>query len=129
MKNLRKLGIWMDHSSAHLIEFCPDTMATTIIESDFTYEMKHSSSAKSENLMHNKEQHMQAVYFKKIAEAIKQYDEVVLFGPAEAKSELKNILKDDHHFDKIKIEAHSADKMTEMQERLFVREHFSQVKV
>jgi stalled ribosome rescue protein Dom34 len=124
MKDSKKIGIWMDHSHAHLMECCPRTMNMTTIASDFTHQEKQSSMEKSENIMHNKEQHMQADYYKKIAEVIKQFDEVLLFGPTEAKSELKNILKDDHHFDKIKIEVHLADKMTEMQERLFVREFF-----
>jgi len=127
MTNSRKLGIWMDHSNAHLMEFHPRTMTNTRIESDFTPQVKQSSLGKSENLMHNKEQHMHANYFKKIADVIKQYDEVLLFGPAEAKLELKNTLKEDHHFDKIKIEVHSSDKMTEMQERLAIREYFAQV--
>ena len=121
----KKLGIWIDHSNAHLMEFCPEEKTITIIKSDFTQQEKHSSLEKNENIMHNKEQHMLAGYFKKIAEVIKQYDEVVLFGPTDAKLELKNLLKEDHHFDKIKIETRSADKMTEMQERLFVREHFA----
>ena len=121
----KKLGIWMDHSNAHLMEFRSRTMTTTKIESDFTHQVKQSSLDKSENLMHNKEQHMLTDYFKKIADVIKDYNEVVLFGPAEAKLELKNILKEDRHFDKIKIEIQSANKMTEMQERLFVREYFA----
>jgi predicted lipid carrier protein YhbT len=123
----KKLGIWMDHSIAHLMECCPRTMTTTIIKSDFTHQIEQSSFDKSENLMHNKEQQMQASYFKKIAAVIKQFDEVLLFGPTEAKLELKNMLDDDHHFDKIKLGIHPADKMTEMQERLFVREYFAQV--
>lgn len=127
MTNPKKIGIWMDHSVAHLMECCPRTMTTTIIKSDFTQQAKQSSVDKSENLMHNKEQHMLSDFFKKIADVIKQFDEVLLFGPSEAKLELKNILKDDHHFDKIKIEVHSAGKMTELQERLLVREYFAQV--
>ena len=125
MANSKKLGVWLDHSNAHMMEYCLGEMTTTSIASDFTHQVKQSSLEKSENLMQNKEQHMLAAYFKKIADVVKQYDEVLLFGPAEAKLELKNILKDDHHFDKIKIETHSADKMTELQERLFVREYFA----
>ena len=74
---------------------------------------------------HNKEQHQQSAYYKKLGEAIKRYDEVVLFGPTNAKVELRNHLKKDHHFDKIKIEVESADKMTEHQEHAFVRNHYS----
>jgi len=55
---------------------------------------------------------------------MKDYDEVLLFGPTNAKNELVNILKVDHHFDEIKIEVKPADKMTENQQLAFVKEHF-----
>ena len=49
----------MDHSSAHLMEFT-DTIETKTIDSKFTHEAKEQSLDKSENLMHNKEQHQQS---------------------------------------------------------------------
>ena len=125
MKTEKNIGIWMDHSSAHLMEFTADPITTTTIESDFTHHVKEESLSKSENLMHNKEQHQQSDYYKKIGEVIKNYKEVILFGPTNAKAELFNILKADHHFENIKIEVKQADKMTENQEHAFVREYFS----
>ena len=56
---------------------------------------------------------------------VKNYDEVILFGPTDAKVELFNILKADQHFDKIKIDIKQADKMTENQQHAFVKDHFS----
>jgi hypothetical protein len=125
MTTAKNLGIWMDHSSAHLMEFTTDPIETKIIESKFTHEAKEQSLGKSENLMHNKEQHQQSEYFKKLGEIIKNYEEVILFGPTNAKVELYNTLKADHLFAKIKIEVKPADKMTENQEHAFVRQHFS----
>ena len=75
--------------------------------------------------MHNKEQHRQSDYYKKIGGEILQYDEVVLFGPTNAKSELANMLKEDHRFASIKLEIKSSDKMTENQEHAFVKDYFS----
>ena len=74
--------------------------------------------------MHNKEQHEQLAYYKAIAAVIKNYEEVLLFGPTDAKTELFNLLKADHHFDKINIETKHADKMTENQQHAFVKEYF-----
>ena len=37
---------------------------------------------------------------------------------------MKNILKADHHFDKINIETRQVDKMTENQQHAFVKEYF-----
>ena len=121
----KKLGIWMDHSNAHIIPFSADQMETQTLNSKFTNEEKGESLGKSEQLMHNKEQHLQAEIYKELGEIIKNYDEVLLFGPTNAKTELYNILKENHHFDKIKIETASSDKMTENQQYALLKEHFS----
>ncbi|MEO7530831.1 MAG: hypothetical protein ABIS69_05450 [Sediminibacterium sp.] len=124
MSPTKKLGIWMDHASAHLMEFSSDSMETTIVESAFTHEEKAESLGNSEHLMHNKEQQRQSSFYKKIRESMIGYDEIILFGPTDAKVELLNLLKGNHHFDKIKIEIKQTDKMSENQQHAFVREHF-----
>ncbi|MBC8046048.1 MAG: hypothetical protein H7Y00_04585 [Fimbriimonadaceae bacterium] len=125
MTKAKNLGIWMDHSSAHIMEFTMDPIESKTIESKFTHEVKEHSLGKGENLMHNKEQHQQSEYYKKLGEVIKNYDEVILFGPTSAKAELFNILKEDHLFAKIKIEIKQTDRMTENQQHAFVRDYFS----
>jgi ADP-heptose:LPS heptosyltransferase len=124
MKKLEKLGIWMDHSSAHILNTSIDSIEKKTITSKFTHQEKEHSISRSENLMHHKEQHQQHEYYKEIGDIIKKYNVVVVFGPTDAKSELVNFLKQDHHFDNIKIEVKNADKMTEHQEYAFVKEHF-----
>ena len=74
--------------------------------------------------MHVKEQHLQSGYYKKLSETIRNYQEVVLFGPTDAKSELLNLLKGNHLFENIKFEVKNTDKMTENQMHVFVREYF-----
>ncbi len=125
MATAKSLGIWMDHTNANLMEFTTDPIETKVITSQFTHEEKEQSLGKSENRMHNKEQHEQADYYRKLGNIIRNYEEVILFGPTEAKVELYNTLKDDHLFSKIKIEVVQADKMTENQQHAFVKEHFS----
>jgi hypothetical protein len=80
--------------------------------------------AKGEKAMHHKEQHEELAYYQEIGTAIKDCTEVLLCGPTEAKTELLDILRADHHFDKIKIEVVPADKMTENQQHAFVKEYF-----
>lgn len=125
MTATKNLGIWMDHSSAHLIPFAAGSAEPEIIESEFTHQEKQEILAKGEKHMHNKEQQQQSAYYKKLGEIIRDYDEVVLFGPTDAKAELFNILRADHLFENIKIEVKQADKMTDNQQQAFVREHFS----
>ncbi|HEY3388422.1 MAG TPA: hypothetical protein VGK38_02545, partial [Prolixibacteraceae bacterium] len=62
--------------------------------------------------------------FKKLSDFMLDNDEVILFGPTEAKSELLNIVRDNHLFDHIRIEVKPADKMTEIQRNTFVKEYY-----
>ena len=125
MTAAKSLGIWMDHSSAHLMEFSNDSIETNIIESKNMQGDKEHDMSRGEKMMHNRQQQQDSDYYKKLAEAIRNYESVILFGPTDAKAELHNILKADHHFDDIKIEVKQADKMTENQEHAFVKEHFA----
>jgi stalled ribosome rescue protein Dom34 len=122
----KKLAIWMDHASAHLMEYTSQPVETTVIESKFTHQVKEHSLSKSEKLAHNKEQHQEAEYYKQLGEVIKKYDDVLLYGPTQAKVELLNLLRADHHFKNIKIETKHADKMTVNQQHAFVREYFTE---
>ena len=122
----KKLAIWMDHASAHIMEYPLDIAGIHTITSGFTPEEKKESLEKSEHLMHNKEQQGNAAFYKELGKAILPYDQVVLFGPTHAKSELLNFLKADHRFDKIKIKALTTEKMTDVQQREYVREYFTQ---
>lgn len=56
---------------------------------------------------------------------MKEYDDVLLFGPTDAKVELLHMLESDNSFSKIKIETRQADKMTENQEHAFAKDYFS----
>lgn len=111
----------MNHSVAHLMALSDDYIETLIIE----HEHKDATIHRNENVLHNMEQHQQAEFYKKIAEVIKNYQDVILFGPTDAKLELSNILIADHHFDKISINIENADKMTENQEHAFVKDYFA----
>jgi hypothetical protein len=117
------LGIWMDHANAHLID-CTNPEKTATIESTAAGHPEDGVD-KGEKQVHHKEQNQLSAYYKKLGEAIKNYDEVLLFGPTTAKVELLNSLHADAHFANIKIEVKQADKMTENQQHAFVRDHFS----
>lgn len=124
MASTKKIGIWMDHANANLMEFNEGRMDTVVIHSKFTAGEKEESLKKNENLMHNKEQHAHGEFYKEISEAIKEYGSVLLFGPTTAKSELFNLVNKNPLFAHIKFDVKPADKMTEYQQYTFVREHF-----
>ena len=125
MKLTKHIGIYMDHSVAHLMELKNNTIVTSTVESQSTLMNEANYLHKDEGLLHNIEHYQRSDYFKRLSSVIKDFDEVILFGPTDAKSELHNLLKDDHHFDKIRIEVKPADKMTENQKQAYVRKHFN----
>lgn len=124
MKTLKKIGIWMDHSIAHLIEFSSEIKPTISIQCDFTKIDKEETLQRGEKEMHHKEQQKHASFYKDIAAEIINYNEVLLFGPTDAKMELFNSLKKNHLFETIKIVCKTTDKMTDKEAHLFVKEYF-----
>ena len=127
MKIEKKIGIYLDHSQAQFVNYHNDSENLETIDSDFTHFEKGKTLSKSENVMHNKEQQELGTFYKKIAKAILEFDDVVLFGPTDAKAELFNHLRSDHKFDKIKMEVKSSDKLSENQKNEFVKDHFDKL--
>lgn len=119
MKKPKKLGIWMDHNIAHLMEFTNEPFEVKTIESSYAKQSNLGTTSKVT------EQHRQFKYYKKIGDVIKDYYQVILFGPTDAKIELFNMLSEDDRFIKIKLEIKDTEKMTRSQLHLFVTEYFS----
>ncbi|MCY7362276.1 MAG: hypothetical protein LH629_09455 [Ignavibacteria bacterium] len=123
MDKRKNLGIWMDHSTANLINITEDNINHSI-NSKFTFDIKVEALSRSENIMHNKEQQQHEAYYKEIADEILKYDHVLLFGPTKAKLELNNYMNKDLHFKDIKICIEPADKMTDNEKIAFAKNHF-----
>jgi hypothetical protein len=126
METKKNLGIWMDHSIAHLIETDSKKDSRSIV-SKFSFSMKQDTLSKSEETMHNKEQQMHEAYYKKIGDEILKYDHVLLFGPTKAKAELRNYLSKDLHFKDIKIDVEPTDKISPNEKYAFVKNHFDTI--
>lgn len=126
MKSAKHLGIWMDHSTANIMEFSNDEIVTISLELTPAFPEQVQNLRMDESLMHNKEQNQQADFYKKLGSIIIDYNDVLLFGPTDAKTELFNLLKDDRQFEKVKIKVVSADKLTENQQQAFVKDFYSQ---
>jgi stalled ribosome rescue protein Dom34 len=124
MKTQKNLGIWMDHSTANLIDL-DSNKNTHTISSNFTTNTKEDALTKSESLMHNKRQQMNENFYEKIGSEILKYNHVLLFGPTNAKVELHNYLKKDLHFKDIKIDTKPTDNMTDNEQFAFVKNYFN----
>ncbi len=115
----------MDHTNAYPTEYGTHTRKLSNIQSPFTHKDKVNALNKSESLMHNQEQHEQSGFYKKVGSIMRNYDRVLLFGPTNAKTELLNILRADHRFEKIGIDVEETDKMTPSEQQRFIKDHFS----
>jgi hypothetical protein len=123
MESSKKIGIWMDHSTADLIDLNVENKQQ-YIQSKFSFDDKEETLKKGEKRMHNKEQQMHEAYYKEIADEILNYDHVLLFGPTNAKLELHNYLLKDMHFKNVQIDVETTDKLTDKQKEAFVKNHF-----
>lgn len=121
MEPAKKIGIWMDYHTAHVMEFSERPKEIDTIVSKLSGNVK----AKGENYLHSKERHLRADYFKKIANVILKYDKALLFGPTYAKTELLNIVSADPRFFQIKVHLKETGKMTLIQRNEFIYEFFS----
>ncbi|RIH63407.1 hypothetical protein D1164_19965 [Mariniphaga sediminis] len=125
MKSVKRLGIWMDHSTANIFELLNDTVISKTLESIPAFPDQVENLRLDESLMHNKEQNQYADFYKKLSYIINDYSEVLLFGPTDAKSELFNVLQSNRKFEKIKISVQPADNMTDNQQKAFVKDFFN----
>jgi stalled ribosome rescue protein Dom34 len=120
----KQIGIWMDHSNAFLMELENDKIIESTVDLEITQLETDYDSGKNEKLKNTKSQQLQSYYYKKLIDSIKNYEDVILFGPTDAKSELLNLLKTEHFFKNIHIEMQDTDKMTTIQMHDFVTAYF-----
>jgi hypothetical protein len=109
MTAVKNLGIWMNHSTAHLMEFSPNFVKTELI---------------ALQSLQNEVPHQSDIYLKKIGDIILNYESVILFGPTDAKLDLLYIIIGDYRFANVKIQIKQTSDMTEYQEHCFVRDYF-----
>jgi hypothetical protein len=124
MQRKKRLGIWMNHSDAHLMEFKTDIIEINTIESTFSHQENTEEAEANERKRQTKEKKKQAKFYKDLSDTIQYYDEVVIFGPTEEKNKLVDILESDSKFANIKIEVKDTNHLTENQQHTFVKEHF-----
>lgn len=127
MKRVKKLGVWMDHSIAYLMEFTNNPFEIKTIKSQFSRDKNNFYLSESTQLSINKDLATLYSYYNKIGEAIKGYQQIVLFGPTTAKVELFDMLSEDDRFLKIRFEIKDTDKMNAKQQNEFITKYFANI--
>lgn len=133
----KKIGLWLDHSQAHFIDI---SKGPAIVETTYSdkrqYEhfkgeestgtkLSNTRATNNEHHVHNIKQEVLHDYYKVLADRLKSYDDLYLFGPTSAKDELHNLLKADKHFADKTIHVEPSDKLTENQMVAQVKHFFN----
>ncbi len=127
MKATKRIGVWMDHSTARLMEYTTEDYKVVTVASEMDGLDNQDGLQHSERLLHHKENQSLKAYYKSLVEKIRDYDEIVLFGPTTAKTELFNLIREDHKYDHLKIETKAAAKMSYDEQHVFIQEYFSKL--
>ncbi|MDR3653182.1 MAG: hypothetical protein P4L34_09465 [Paludibacter sp.] len=124
MIKIKQLAIFMDDANALLMELYNHMIVSRniVFKSQVNEEYIEQHYALSPYDSDIKQ--YQSAYFDEIADIIKNYKQVVLFGPTDTKEELYKLLETDHHFKDRKIEFIKTDKMTDFQIHDFVLNYY-----
>ncbi|HBG71596.1 MAG: hypothetical protein A2W93_08135 [Bacteroidetes bacterium GWF2_43_63] len=118
------MGIWLDHTIAYLFDISDSNAETLTIKADNKHHEIKETQGLDESNTQNKEQDQLSDYFKRLTDIIQKFDEVLLFGPTNAKTELFNQLNKNNRIAKTNVEVKQSERMTENQMMAFVRTHF-----
>jgi hypothetical protein len=129
MKTIKQLGIYIDYTNAFLMELINKMIVSRNIEfeNNKDSEINQGKSVESE-IDIEKQHHLRSAYYLELCDIIRNYHQVVLFGPNNAKNELYNLLEFDHNFDSIKIHNENTDNLTEIQMHDYVKMYFKKGK-
>jgi stalled ribosome rescue protein Dom34 len=120
MQKEKKIAIWLDHTKARLVSY-PVTKIGQVISKQ---QIDQDNICRAEKRLNHKLQELQRSFYKKIENAIKDFSEVLLCGPTDAKIEFYHLLlnQSSHRFRRYRII--NAGKMTNSQLIAFVKRSF-----
>ena len=123
----KKVGVWMESSIAHLMDFSKSPSEIKTIKSNFKKQQLIISTQKNELHLLFQEKNKKAKYYNKIINIIADYNEVILFGHYNSKYEFFKAVAADSRFQySKKILLQPSDKMTSgQQKKAFVKGYYA----
>lgn len=137
-------GIWLDHRQAIVVSlmtdqdlFYEEQESVERIESDIERKVRLSGGSRSrktpygpqeitvDGKMEDRIKRQLKHYYQSIIQRIEDTDRLYIFGPGEAKIELRKEIEKKKAFASKKLQVETADKMTEKQITARVREFFA----
>ena len=129
----KNIGVWLDKEKAYVISVNGGNHKVEKIESNVESRVRYEGETKSyskrggaffnpSKKRTKRQKHQLNQYLTDVTVRLSDAENVLIFGPADAKNELKKVLI--HRKDKPAIHLESADKMTENQMVAWVKDHF-----
>jgi stalled ribosome rescue protein Dom34 len=130
----RKVGLWIDHRKAVIISLAGEEEKVKLIESNVEKHVRSSGGSRSKTpygpedvvAEDNRERrfigHLNK-YYDEIISSIHDAEAILVFGPGEAKNELKKHIKSNELQGRI-VGVETVDKMTDHQIAAKVRQYF-----
>jgi hypothetical protein len=131
----QSVGLWIDHRKAIVVTIKNDKEFIRVIESNVEPHVRFSGGSRtatpyspqeiaSERKRDERYRHHLDAYYSEVIQAIRDADSILIFGPGEAKGELKKALEESRELGRHIVGVESADKMTQRQIAAKVRDYF-----
>jgi hypothetical protein len=123
----RKVGLWLDHKKAVIVSITNDGEERRIITSDMEHYVRYSSNVpgdgSEEDVRDRRFWNHLGEYYEKVIAQIGEAKSIQIFGPGEAKYELRKRLESKGMLDNI-VSVDDAGSLTDRQVAKRVRERF-----
>jgi hypothetical protein len=130
-----KVGIWIDHRKAVMVLASSDLVTAKTVESDVGPHARYSERAAYPTPDSPKAGRGEKKYAERNRQSLERYyDEVIsqmghpeallIFGPGEAKLELKERISDSNGLSELAVVVESSDKLTDPQIVAHVKQHY-----
>jgi hypothetical protein len=122
----RKVGLWIDHKKAVIFSMSDEGAEIKRISSEMEKHIRFSGGAQEDSEEDNRDKRFTGHlnnYYDKVISYIRSAESILIFGPGEAKSELKKRLENEKLHKNI-VGMETTDKMTDNQIVAKVRQRF-----
>ena len=122
----QKVGIWIDHKSAVIVSASAGQVTTKTLESEVGAHPRYSGQQDGGGEKKYEQRHGQQLdrYYDDVISQVGLPDALLIFGPGEAKLELKERLNRSKALSECTVDIETADKLTDPQVVAKVKEHF-----
>lgn len=122
----RLTGVWIDHKKAVIVSASEGRITTRTVESDVDAHPHYGGQQDGGGEKRYEERHRQSLdrYYDEIIAHLGEPEALLIFGPGEAKLELKGRLGRSVTPSPLRVEIETADRLTDPQIVAKVKEHF-----